>query len=106
MSLLEGYWRKLKIGFVLLIPSALLVFFGEQIAGAVNLDAWILQLVGAVVFFVTLLVLAKGAKCPSCRTNLLFYAIGNTPGGNWVEWLKTAENCPKCGFTSHTEGRK
>lgn len=105
MSLLEGYWRKLKIGLVLLVPSAFLVLLGEQISGAIGLDSWAVQLLGAVVFFVTLLVLAQGGKCPSCRTNLLFYAIGNTPGGNWLEWLRNAKNCPKCGFKSPAKGR-
>jgi hypothetical protein len=106
VSLLEGYGRRLKVGSVLLVPSGLLVLFGEQIAGAIEFSAWSVQLLGAIVFFLTLLALAQGGKCPSCRTNLLYYAIGNTPGGNWLEWLRTVDKCPKCGFASRAEDRR
>jgi hypothetical protein len=73
--------------------------FPESVSTIIGISSWVVQLSGALLFLIVIYWLAYDMKCPSCRTNLFWQSFSNAEGGNWFNWLLTANSCPKCGFS-------
>ena len=37
-------------------------------------------------------------RCPSCRDPWFWRAMSRYPHKQWLSWLLSQENCPKCGY--------
>lgn len=99
VPLLQGHRRRLIVGACVITPAALVVLFPDMIGKRIGVSSGALEL-GALVLFVSVtLWLARGARCPSCKTNLFWYGV-NHRFGNWLGWLLTESTCPKCGYTT------
>ncbi len=101
--LLLAHRRKLILGSSVLAVSALLCLFAEPISRLIAVSSWYLELAGALTFIVLLYWLAQGLKCPGCRVNLFWYALGHAKSGNWLDWLLKQSVCPKCGHRESNE---
>jgi hypothetical protein len=84
---------------------AILVLFPEFVGGLLGVDAWILGVVGVVLFGLILFLLAHGLKCPGCRINLFWYGIAHAKYANWLDWILKQSVCPKCGYPCSQENQ-
>ena len=56
--------------------------------------------VGALLLLVPTLIALRTIKCPNCGALWLQDALGGRPVGNWVAWILTFRECPRCKYTA------
>lgn len=99
VPLLYGHRRRLVAGACAIALVALVVLFPDALSERLGVSPGALEL-GALVLFVGVTAwLARGTRCPSCKTNLFWYGV-NHRFANWLGWLLTESTCPKCGYTA------
>jgi hypothetical protein len=86
-------------GACVIAPAALVVLLPGTFGKRVGVSSGALELGALVLLIGVTLWLARGLKCPSCKTNLFWYGV-NHRFGNWLGWLLTESTCPKCGYTA------
>jgi DNA-directed RNA polymerase subunit RPC12/RpoP len=102
--LLLAQRKKLVVGASLLAVSALVCLFSESVGGWIGVSSGYVGLAGALVLVVLLFTLARALRCPRCRVNLFFYALGHAKSANWLDWLLNQSVCPKCGYRQDVPG--
>lgn len=99
VPLLQGHRRRLIVGACVITPAAFVVLFSDAVSKLIGVSSGALELGALVLFVGVTLWLARGARCPSCKTNLFWYGV-NHRFGNWLGWLLKESTCPKCGHSS------
>ncbi len=85
------------VGF---IGGAAALTFGDRLLRSSDIGWWVLA-ASAFVVIVAALYGFRSIRCPRCRTSWLHYALGELPfPSNFVGWLISFEECPKCGARS------
>lgn len=99
VPLLQGHRRRLIVGACVIAPAAFVVLFPDVLGKRLGVSSGALELGSLLLLVGVTLWLARGARCPSCKTNLFWYGV-NHRFGNWLGWLLTESTCPKCGYTA------
>ena len=73
-------------------------FSPSILATPLGIPDYVIELVAAITSISILIIAARASRCPNCRVNLLFFAMGNKGAGRWLKWLVELETCPKCGY--------
>lgn len=90
--------RRILQGVCFFVPGALAVLFSGSIGSVLKLQSWLIAVVGLLALVVGLYWSASGAKCPSCRLNLLWHGMTHAQNADWFTWLVTVRSCPRCGY--------
>jgi hypothetical protein len=54
----------------------------------------------ALVALLALLCAGYLITCPSCHLRLVFHAMRGGSSSNWLHWVMSVEECPRCGYRS------
>jgi uncharacterized membrane-anchored protein len=88
---------KLKLGFSLTLLGAVALFGGIGILNkpptAMNA---ILIIGGLVVGLSSFIFLIVAIRCPHCRAPWFWQGISGHSSSNWLAWLISRAECPKC----------
>jgi len=98
-------WKRWCAG-LLVICSAIGSFFPDAVAPAFGLSSLLIELTAALIGIAVLVWAARASRCPNCRENLLFYAMGNKGIGDWLPWLLSLRKCPKCGYSKESKSAR
>ena len=98
--LLAQQRRRLLVGSALLVVTSLIILFPGFFSALFGVAEWLIALLGVVAFATLSFWMAYGMRCPVCRLNLFWYAVGHAKSGNWLNWLLSETTCPQCGYSS------
>lgn len=90
--------RRVWQGVWLFAPGALAVLFPGSIGSALNLERWIVAVIGLLALLHGIYWSASGAKCSGCKLNLLWYGMTRAKNADWLTWVMNARSCPQCGY--------
>ena len=64
-------------------------------------DGWILEilLVSTTTLAVAFWLAFRGVACPRCGTSWVAWSLSRNNAGQWIDWLYSFTQCPKCEFT-------
>jgi hypothetical protein len=99
LPLLQMHRRRLIAGACVIAPAALVALFSDALGGRIGVSSGSLELGALVILAWVTVWLARGTRCPRCKSNLFWYGV-NHRFGNWLGWLLTESTCPKCGYTT------
>lgn len=80
-------------------------FFTDGIAGGIGVDPFAFRLGTLLLTFGTLVAAFLSVRCPHCGLRLVMYAMSRQSVGQWLHWLLTVRECPRCGLSALSEGR-
>lgn len=92
--------RRVIQGAWFFVPGALAVLFSGSIGSVVKLQPWHIAVAGLFALVVGLYWSASGARCPSCRLNLLWHGMAHARHADWFTWLVAVRSCPRCGYSA------
>lgn len=100
-------WKQQRLWIATLVVALAVPgeLFPATIASWIGVDAVWVELTSTLTFIIALIFSARSSRCPSCRLNLLFYAMGHEHAGNWFVWLLNVKTCPRCGCSHSVETR-
>jgi len=92
-----GQMWKLNLAFMLTILGAASLFYGINIADA-QPDSLAVSLVlcGIIVALASLIFGIVSIRCPNCKTPWLWQGISGKSSNQWLIWLLSRTECPKC----------
>ena len=92
-----GQMWKLKLAFLLLLIGGASLFYGLRIM-TTKPDALVASLIfgGIVVGIASLIFGCLSVRCPNCKAPWLWQGISGQSSGNWLIWLMSRAECPKC----------
>lgn len=77
--------------------------FTDWIAGGLGVDPFVVRLGTLLLTFGTLAAAFLSVRCPHCGLRLVMYAMSRQSIGQWLHWLLTVRNCPRCGLSALSE---
>jgi hypothetical protein len=88
--------RRVLRGVWLFVPGALAALLPGAISSVLKVEPWMVGTAGLLAMAVGLFWSASGARCPSCRLNLLWHGMTHAKNADWFTWLVTVHSCPRC----------
>ena len=94
--------KKLSIVATVALIGAILALFGEKLDALFGPGAAVVGVsIGCLLFGGAMFVALRSITCPKCQVSWLTYALSQLPvGSNFIGWLFSFEQCPKCGLTA------
>ena len=79
------------------------ILFPEEIAGQLGLGVIPFQIANSMVLLILFGSAFLFIRCPNCALRLVPYAMSKKSIGDWLSWLLSVNQCPKCGFSKKRE---
>ncbi len=92
-----GQMWKLMLSFALLLAGWLALAWGVSV-GDSEYDPLVVSFVvgGMTTAILGLLFAIVSIRCPKCRKRWFWQAVNGQASGNWLSWILSRSECPKC----------
>lgn len=93
----SGQMWKLQLSFILIVIGGISLLFGIKMTNT-QPDSISISLVfgGIIVSLASLIFGIVSVRCPICKAPWLWLGISGKSSGEWLSWLLSRTECPKC----------
>jgi hypothetical protein len=92
-----GQIWKLNVTFLSLMSGSGLLFYGVHIMDTKPYASVAPLVVGGLIIDLASVIFGcLSVRCPHCKARWLWQAVSSQSPGNWLSWLMSRTECPKC----------
>lgn len=101
LPLVEAAKSKLWLSAGALAVAALGYLIPDSIGMALGVASVCIELTAVLLTFATLIWTIFAIRCAYCGLHLVMFAMSKRGIGEWLHWLLTVRQCPRCGQPKH-----